>query len=59
MLKRTILDAMLKGLSIGELEETADSLGKMAQAHLPVMPQLAAAPADTGENTADDRAFCI
>ena len=59
MLKCTILDAMLKGLSIGELEETADSLGKMAQAHLPVMPQLAAAPADTGENTADDRAFCI
>ena len=59
MLKRTILDAMLKGLSIGELEETADALGKMAQAHLPVMPQLAAAQADTGENTADDRAFCI
>ena len=58
-LKRSILDAMLKGLSIGELEETADALGKMAETHLPVMPQLALAPADTGEKTADDRAFCI
>ncbi|MGN0478860.1 MAG: hypothetical protein ACI4GO_05470 [Hominenteromicrobium sp.] len=58
-LKRGILDAMLKGLTIGELEETAGVLGKMAEAHLPVMPQLAGDRTDTQEKTADDRAFCI
>ena len=58
-LKRGLLDAMLKGLTIGELEEAAGALGKMAEARIPVMPQLAGDTGDTLEKTADDRAFCI
>ena len=58
-LKRGLLDAMLKGLTIGELEEAAGALGKMAEARMPVMPQLAGDAGDTLEKTADDRAFCI
>lgn len=55
---RGLTDSIVKKLSIGELEEMTQALGKMAQAHMPVAPQLAGRNG-TDEKNADDRAFRI
>ena len=55
---RGLTDSSVKNLSIGELEERTLALGKMAQAHMPVTPQLAGR-SGTEEKNADDRAFRI
>lgn len=59
MFKRGLIDSILKGLTVGELEEMAQALGKMAEAHVPVVPQLAGKGIGTEKKAADDRAFCI
>ena len=51
--------AIVKGLSIGELEEMAQALQRMADAKMPVTPQLAGRSLEKTERAADDRAFYI
>ena len=55
---RGLTDSIVKHLSVQELEEMADALGKMAESRMPVTPQLAGRNNGT-EKAADDRAFCI
>ena len=55
---RALTDSIVKNLSIGELEEMAQVLGKMATAHMPMTPQLAVR-GEAQRKNADDKAFCI
>lgn len=55
---RGLTDSIVKHLSVQELEEMANALGKMAETRMPVTPQLAGRNNGT-EKAADDRAFCI
>lgn len=55
----SLTEAIVKGLSIGELEEMAQALGRMAGARMPVTPQLAVKHEETVQETPDDRAFYI
>lgn len=55
---RSLTDSIVKNLSIHELEEMAQALGKMAEVHMPVTPQLAGRTG-TEEKNADDHAFRI
>ena len=55
---RGLTDSIVKKLSISELEEMTQVLGKMAQAHMPVTPQLAGR-SGMEEKNADDRALRI
>lgn len=54
---RSLTESIVKNLSVEELEEMAAALGKMAKAHMPVVPQLAGRAGT--EKAADDRAFRI
>ena len=55
---RALTDSIVKNLSISELEEMAQVLGKMATAHMPMTPQLAVR-GEAQRKNADDKAFCI
>ncbi len=58
-ISRSLTEAIVKGLSVEELEEMAQALQRMADEKMPVTPQLAAGRAEKTENAADDRAFYI
>lgn len=53
-----LTESIMKKLSVPELEDMARALGEMAQAHMPVTPQLAGRGSTTEKN-ADDGAFRI
>lgn len=54
---RGLMEAIVKNLCVEELEDMAQALLKMAEARMPVMPQLAGRAA--AEKAADDGAFRI
>ncbi len=54
-----LLEAILKGLSVQELEEMQAALQKAASDRLPVYPQLSPEKSRTQDKTPDDRAFYI
>lgn len=54
---RGLVETIVKGLSIGDLEDMEQALRKMAETRMPVTPQLAGR--QTAEKTTEDNAFRI